>query len=611
MQLFTGTGQVWPSESGAAADPGTSFTASSRIFRLGEESALLCKAVVSAGACRALEVLTEYSTNNGTDWEIASKVAIPGGTLGQHPFGIELPGDNRGEVWLRMSVRRYGGSAATRVVVNATVVDTIGDLQVEGQPLELAGHQSAGIECWSDGAGAAALLPNTPAIAPGPAAPAGSIQWIPSGNANTIELDVTISTSDAATVELQIWESPDNLTTTFVETIDTGSLAGIVPERVRSEQIVGTIGHRKATLPVTPNRMICVAAQYTTSVGTPKALILARLLKIGDDAGGGAGSGGGGGGEVDIRMVKGTAVVEGGVAGLLGVGINKYGGTDVVTGGVAGLPGAGINKWGGTDVVTGGVAVLPGVGINKVGGTDIVTGGVAGLPGVGVNKVGGTDVENGGVAGLLGVGLNRVGGTAVPSAGIAGVLATGGTGAHGAAEDALYPLKLGAVTRLVEAAALTTAYKTKLFADVFSNLNVVDRSHDYGIQANRIAEISPLNMKFDPISFNRPNITAAGWVYDYFPMDGALGFALQFIAAITGGDVLWLTVGYTLQDDGTVPASCSYEDITPMLNSGGPYILGSKGVQVNTNFGAKYGRIGYYVTGGNTTDVIVHGKRWY
>jgi hypothetical protein len=179
-----------------------------------------------------------------------------------------------------------------------------------------------------------------------------------------------------------------------------------------------------------------------------------------------------------------------------------------------------------------------------------------------------------------------------------------------AADAGERPLKTGGVVELVEPAAMAVGDKAHTVMDQFGNTKIVGRSHDYGIQADRTAEVAPLSGKYEPFVFPRPNITHAAWVYDYFSMDNALGFVLQIIAAITGGDALQLTVAITVQDDGTVPGSCTYDDITAMLASGSPVITASRTVQASL-IGAKYVRIGYYITGGDTSDVTVYGKRWY
>jgi hypothetical protein len=300
---------------------------------------------------------------------------------------------------------------------------------------------------------------------------------------------------------------------------------------------------------------------------------------------------GGLGSDVNLTAVGGTAVVTGGVAGSQGVGGVDADGlaataNPVQVGGVDGAgdvqslltdtdgrPQNDIDRWGGTDVLTGGIAGSPGIGglaaeAATAAGNPLR---VAGVDGAGNIQSILTDTD-----GRPQNDIDRWGGNDVISAGINGTVVAGGDIADGVADTALNGVKLAAVTSDPLAAALATGRRCDVIADLDRHLFTRDKNYDPTTGAGVFSIANPDRNAVDPdLLIDVTNyVTPATYSY-YFSPDGFGLAALQF--TVDGGTApgagVTITFHGTCQDDGTVAASCDYDDITVTLIGQASYIV--------------------------------------
>lgn len=300
MGVF-GRGPLWPDSSGTPTDPTESFVASSYLAQIGLEEALQCRVIVAGDAARAVELRLEAYLDPSETWVEVGRHVILGASIGVHPVTVRVPEVST----VRMSVRRWGGSANTTVVVEAEARGMVPTLDRNGQPLELASHQADGIECWSDGSGSSASVPAGPgAHAPSPAAAADQL-WVPVGCADTLVIEAEVGGAGDDWIELQVRESPDDTTTTLEAVAVDSVVDGAVDTEVASEQISGAVGTwRTREIAVRPGTALLVLAQRA-GIKAATLLAHARLYRLGR---GGSGSGGPGGGEVTVTSAPETDV---------------------------------------------------------------------------------------------------------------------------------------------------------------------------------------------------------------------------------------------------------------------------------------------------------------
>lgn len=84
---------------------------------------------------------------------------------------------------------------------------------------------------------------------------------------------------------------------------------------------------------------------------------------------------------------------------------------------------------------------------------------------------------------------------------------------------------------------------------------------DSSSQAIRSSEVDPITQnRLSPMLINEANITD-GTYYRYVDMDTFKKSGFQLI--LNGGSgTVTITIGGTMQDDGTAPGSCTYDDVT-------------------------------------------------
>jgi hypothetical protein len=266
---------------------------STRELKIVDSTELLCRAAVTGEGCTAIELLIEIATDPGETWRIVERHTIPGACIGDHQASISISHD----CLCRISARRLGGSANTLLVVHAEARSWLGKLTSDGQPLELAGHQEAGVICWSDGASGALALQLAYGLGP---AVGGA--WLAAGEANEIVLYATIA-GPTTSVELQLEES-----------LDVGVTSAILEASCVS--VDGADGVYRLSWPVVPGgryrlhakrtgaaaTMIATARAYRTQSSSRQEIVLAAGLA---------------GLPTDIVLIGGDLVVDTGVPGMM------------------------------------------------------------------------------------------------------------------------------------------------------------------------------------------------------------------------------------------------------------------------------------------------------
>jgi hypothetical protein len=129
----------------------------------------------------------------------------------------------------------------------------------------------------------------------------------------------------------------------------------------------------------------------------------------------------------------------------------------------------------------------------------------------------------------------------------------------------------------------------------------------------RTEEIDPLTEKHvEETLVNRTNITNAT-DYAYFDMDGYRYFALQLeTSGAAPVDTLTMTMECSIQDDGTAPASCTYQDVTNDLFGVASVVDADDMWIVDTPMSFKYCRLTYVTAGGNNdADLTAYLKRMW
>jgi hypothetical protein len=271
---------IWPDVAGTPTDPDTAYATvgPGPVYEIGAEAELLVELRCTVGVPRAWGIYAEVSMDRGTTWYpwaekvvqcSASAAAVDGARI-VYPVGVQA----------RFSVRRWGGNANTRLAVFATTRISMPSPYLNGQPLELVSHQEAGVECWGDGAGAAVAAPASPAYAPSPA-PAATQLRIPTGEADTLEIEYTVAAFAATTIEFVVQESRDDGATFWPRQAVNSVAAGVVAQSTAFEQVTGTLGtFRTREISITPGTLIRIDAQKTGG-GAATLLAYARLLKTG------------------------------------------------------------------------------------------------------------------------------------------------------------------------------------------------------------------------------------------------------------------------------------------------------------------------------------------
>jgi hypothetical protein len=135
-------------------------------------------------------------------------------------------------------------------------------------------------------------------------------------------------------------------------------------------------------------------------------------------------------------------------------------------------------------------------------------------------------------------------------------------------------------------------------------------AYDSATDSNKVSEVNPISEHHvEETLINATNIIN-GTYYAYLDMDGYrfLGLQIEIGAAV---DSCTVTVEGTLQDDGTAPANCTYQDVTALL-FGVANTSSSTMWMMDTPMSFKYIRVKYVTAGGNNdADLTVYAKRMY
>ena len=131
----------------------------------------------------------------------------------------------------------------------------------------------------------------------------------------------------------------------------------------------------------------------------------------------------------------------------------------------------------------------------------------------------------------------------------------------------------------------------------------------------RVEEINPLSQQYvGEEIISETNITTNTTTYAYIDMAGVKYLGLQGeTSGAAPTDVLTVTLEASLQDDGTVASSCTYQDVTAALAGVASWVDTDFSVFVDTPLPVKYLRVKYVTSngGGNDCDLTVFSKKLY
>ena len=193
-----------------------------------------------------------------------------------------------------------------------------------------------------------------------------------------------------------------------------------------------------------------------------------------------------------------------------------------------------------------------------------------------------------------------------------------GDTAHDAA-DANNPLKFGGRARTTQITAVANNDRTDSIFNVYGEQVIA--GYTWATQSLRTEEIDPISQQF--VTETLANVTDAtdGTFNYYFDMNGFRYFTLQIAltqdAGAGAGDVYCYA---TVQDDGTAPGSCTYQDVTNDLfgvssvhtQHAATQVLSASDMWVaDTPNGFKYVNIRVITTTGNTSDWTIFLKKFY
>lgn len=128
------------------------------------------------------------------------------------------------------------------------------------------------------------------------------------------------------------------------------------------------------------------------------------------------------------------------------------------------------------------------------------------------------------------------------------------------AAGGLANLMAGVVARATQAAAVGETEAVHLVSNLFREL--ITAAYDWMNQADRNEEIDPLDTRDVGDSWAITGATNAAPYYYYIPMQHFRDLTLHWLSNTPNGGVNTLTVGVSNQDDGTAPATCTYQDVT-------------------------------------------------
>ena len=290
-----GQGPIWPDAAGTPTDPSVAYILSTRELEVVGSTELLCRGAVTGEGCTAIELLVEVATDPGETWRVVERRTIPGACIGNHQVSISLPYT----CLCRLSARRLGGSVSTLLVVHAEARPWLGELTSDGQPLELAEHQEAGVVCWSDGAAPPVAQALQLAYGLGPAV-GGT--WFDAAGANELVVYATLL-GPTTSVEMQLEESLDNGVTSAMLDASEVSVDGANGTYRASWPCLSRGRYRLwAKRTGAAATMLALVRSFRTGRSSRQEIVLASgLVSL----------------PVDVTLITGNAVVGTGVAGMM------------------------------------------------------------------------------------------------------------------------------------------------------------------------------------------------------------------------------------------------------------------------------------------------------
>jgi hypothetical protein len=150
-----------------------------------------------------------------------------------------------------------------------------------------------------------------------------------------------------------------------------------------------------------------------------------------------------------------------------------------------------------------------------------------------------------------------------------------------------------------------------LQTDINGNLKVRTNGYDSGTDSNKVFEVNPISDHHVEETLVENATEADGTNYYYVDMDGYKNFSAQ-IEVIPGSGSMTVTLEATNQDDGTVAASCTYQDVTTALTGVASTIVDDFWI-VNTPTAFKYLRYKTVSATGAADDagITIYHKKMY
>jgi len=171
------------------------------------------------------------------------------------------------------------------------------------------------------------------------------------------------------------------------------------------------------------------------------------------------------------------------------------------------------------------------------------------------------------------------------------------------------------VMRGLAKAALPVAVADGLRAKILTDLYGRPRSayEDAAGNYERTGEVNPLSAQhIETTLLDLSNIAANTTGYAYIDMDGYRFDGIQIEPNIQTDSITFKLWG-TIQDDGTAPAACTYQDIT-LAYTGVASVTDTASIWIlDTVSPFKYLRLEYFVanTGGSDSDLVVYNKKLF
>ena len=161
--------------------------------------------------------------------------------------------------------------------------------------------------------------------------------------------------------------------------------------------------------------------------------------------------------------------------------------------------------------------------------------------------------------------------------------------------------------------AVADGESANILVDLYGRIRLA--VEDAAANALRIMEINPLSSHHvEETLLDLTNIATNTTGYAYLDMDGFRYFSLQMETSGTAPtDVLTITVEGSNQDDGTAPASCTYQDVTNGRFGVASWVDTDAFAICDTACPFKYVRVKYVTSNdaGNDCDLTVYAKRMY